>query len=172
MQFDIKCVGAWAHGDHFAHFKLAVQHHGPGLHVRQRVGAQGEGGGRHIAQAVFNRFVQIGVQWIAVAHLTFLARQNTNTAVDPFAGAGPEELDAVQPDFNVYPAVNHKFAVAVYQIPVLRIDGDGESDAFFRQLAFQNLADLHAVQNQRLTGFDTVAFRCRQGQCHYTRFLQ
>jgi hypothetical protein len=39
MQFDIKGVRTRANGDHFPDFKLAIQHHGARLNVRQGLGA-------------------------------------------------------------------------------------------------------------------------------------
>ncbi|SAJ32465.1 Uncharacterised protein [Enterobacter cloacae] len=58
------------------------------------------------------------------------------------------------------------------QVAVLRIDGGGEGDPFFRQLTFEDLAHLHTVQDQRLPGFNTVAFRCIQRNRQHARFLQ
>ena len=92
-------------------------------------------------------------------HRPFVARDNADPAADPFAGAGPEELHAIDADFNVDAAVDHEFAIAAYQRTVLRHHRHLERDAIGVQLALQNLANLHAVQNQRLPGVDAVAFR-------------
>ena len=130
MQFDIKGIRARAHQDHFTHFEFTIQHHRARLHVRQGVGHQRQGGGRQIAQAVFQGFIEVGIQRIAVAHGTFLTRQDTDPAADPLAGAGCQELDAIEPDFHVYPAVNHEFTVAMHQLAVLRINRHRKGDAF------------------------------------------
>ncbi len=130
MQFDVKGICTWAHKDHFTHFEFAIQHDRARLHVRQGIGYQREGGSRQIAQAVFQRFIEVGKQRVAVAHSAFLARQDTDPAADPLAGAGRQKLNAVQPDFDIHPAIDHEFAVAMHQLAVLRINRHLKGDPF------------------------------------------
>ena len=172
MQIDIKCVAAGFNRNDLADGKLTIQHHRAFLNIRQGLCRQAQSGGGHFAEAVFFRLLHIGIQRIAGLYCPFLARDNTNTAFDPLAGAGAQHFDAIKTHFHVKTAVNDKFAVAAHQVAILRGNGHLEGDAFSGQLALQNLTHFHAVQHQRLPGINAVTLRCRERHRRHIRFIE
>ena len=128
MQIDIESIATRFHRDDLADGEFAIQHHGACLHIGQRFRGKAQRGGRDFTEAIFLRFFQVGIQRIATLHFPFFAGDDADPAIDPFAGAGAKHLHAIQPNFHIKAAVDDKFAIAAYQIAILRRNGDLESD--------------------------------------------
>ncbi len=169
---DIEGAGARRNVDDFAHFIFAVKHHRTGLHVRQAVGGQRQRRRRAIADNAFLRLFGVGKQRIGGFHLALLAGLQTDAAVDPFARAGAQHLHAVEAELHVESAVDDKLAVAVHQVAIGRLNRRHELNAFLIQLARNYLADLHAVQHDRLTGVDAVTLRRAELHRQHVGLLQ
>ena len=126
MQIDIKRIGARTNANHFTDLEFAVKHHRAGLHIRQRFGAQADRGGWQIAQAVFNRFFQVGIQRVAFFHFPLGTGQNTYAAAEPLAGAGAKELPAIKSNFDIHAAVHHELTVTLHQVTMLWFNSNGK----------------------------------------------
>ena len=77
----------------------------------------------------FLRFFQVGIQRIATLHFPFFAGDDADPAIDPFRWAlAPSTCTPSSPTFTSRRLLTDKFAIAAYQIAILRRNGDLESD--------------------------------------------